>query len=194
MNKQVVVVAGPAGSGKDTIIREIMKRFPNTDYLVKATSRPPRPNEENGVEYYFMTNDQFQEEMARGNIPEHYYREKTGHYYGTYKPDLEKKLAQGKIVFAQIQIVGARYLKEQYGATTIFIMPPSLDAFEKRVRERAPMSDAEWQERKEFTERELREEAPWYDYRITNRDGKLDQSVNEVVEILRKEGYNLSHD
>lgn len=190
--RQVVVIAGPAGSGKDSIIREIMRRFPDhTDYLVKAVTRPPRPGELERGDYHFMTNEQFKEEMAKGHIPEHYYREKTGHYYGTYKPDLDKKLAEGKIVFAQIQIIGAKYLKEHYNATTFFIMPPSSDAFEERIRARAPMSDAEWQERKEFTEREIREEAPWYDYQIKNEDGKLDEAVEKVVEILKKEGYTL---
>jgi guanylate kinase len=191
MSKQVVVIAGPAGSGKDSIIREIMQRYQNADYLVKATSRAMRPGEKDGEVYHYMTNDEFKAEMEKGNIPEYYYREKTDTYYGTYKPDLDAKIAAGKIVFAQIQIVGAKYLKENYDATTFFIMPPSIDAFEKRIRARAPMSDTEWQERKEFTERELREEAPWYDYQIVNEDGKLSEAVDQVVEILKKEGYNL---
>lgn len=189
--KQVVVIAGPSGSGKDSIIRAIMARFPNTAYLVKATSRPMRPGEVAGENYHFMTNERFLAEIENGNIPEFYHRKETDTYYGTYKPDLDQKLAAGKIVFAQIQIVGAKYLKDHYDATTFFIMPPSLDAFEHRIRSRAPMSDAEWEERKKFTEREVREEAPWYDYRITNEDGKLDAAVNEVIEILRKEGYTL---
>ena len=70
-------------------------------------------------------------------------------------------------------------------------MPPSLDAFEKRVRGRSPMSEVEWQERLKFTQNEVAHEAPWYDYRISNEDGKLESAVEEVVGILKKEGYNL---
>jgi guanylate kinase len=130
--------------------------------------------------------------MEKGNILEHYYRDKTDTYYGTYKPDIEDRIARGKVVFCQLQIVGAKYMKEQYNATTFFIMPASIDAFEKRTRERSPMRDQEWKERLEFTKREIEKEAPWYDYQIKNEDGKLDATVKEVVDILTKEGYHLS--
>ena len=189
--KQVVAVAGPAGSGKDSIINGTVKRYSNAVFATNATTRAPRPNEIDGLNYYFLTNEEFLKKVADGSIPEHYHRPETDTYYGLYKPDLDKKIADGKIIFFQIQIVGARYLKENYDATTIFIMPPHLEAFEKRIRSRAPMSDAEWQERKEFTVREVREEAPWYDYRITNEDGKLSDAIDKVVEILKKEGYTL---
>lgn len=192
MKKQVVVIAGPAGSGKDSIIRNILARFPHgTAFGLNATTRAPRPGEQHSVNYFFLSNEEFLKELANGHIPEHYHRLETDTYYGLYKPDLDKKIAEDKIVFFQIQIIGAKYLKEQYGATTFFIMPPSPDAFEKRIRSRAPMSDHEWQERLAFTKREIEEEAPWYDYRITNEDGKLDEAVDSVVAILKKEGYTL---
>ena len=191
MPKHVVVIAGPAGSGKNTILFEIAKRCPNTTHMVTATTRAPRQGEKDGVDYYFWTRERFEDEMRKGNILEHYYRSETETYYGTYKLDIDEKLASGKVVLAQIQIVGAKYLKEHYGATTFFIMAPSLDAFERRVRARAPMSDVEWNERKEFTKREIEEESPWYDYKIVNEDGKLDEAVEHVIDILNKEGYSL---
>ncbi len=189
--KQVVVIAGPSGSGKDSIIRAITDRYSNAERMVTATTRAPRPGEVDGVDYHFMTNERFLSEREAGNILEFYHRPETNTYYGTYRIDIERRIAEGKIVFAQIQIVGAKYLKEHYDAVTFFIMPPSLEAFEKRIRERAPMSDAEWEERRKFTEREVREEAPWYDYRIANEDGRLEDAVEQVIEILRKEGYTL---
>lgn len=192
MQKQVVVIAGPAGSGKDSIIRGVIERYSNAAFGLTSTTRAPRPGEEHGVNYFFFSEEEFLKERDAGNIPEWYFREQTKTYYGLYKPNLDKQISEGKVVFFQIQIVGAKYLKEHYSATTIFIMPPSLDAFEKRIRARSPMSDAEWQERREFTEREVREEAPWYDYRIVNEDGKLDEAVDQVVEILSKEGYTLT--
>jgi len=191
MQKQVVVIAGPAGSGKDSVIQEIVKRFTNAERVVTATTRAMRPGEKSGISYHFMTNDQFREEIEKGNILEYYYREKTDTYYGLYKPDIEDRIARGKVVLCQLQIVGARYVKEHYDATTFFIMPPSHDAFEARIRARAPMSDEEWAERAEFTRREIEKEAPWYDYRIANEDGKLQEAAQQVVDILVKEGYQL---
>lgn len=191
MLRQVVAIAGPAGSGKDSVIRGVIAKCSNAVFAVNAVTRAPRPGEEHGKNYYFMTNEEFLREVENGNIPEHYHRKETNTYYGLYKPDLDKQIAAGKVIFFQIQIVGAKYLKEHYDGVGIFIMPPSLDAFEHRIRSRAPMTDAEWQERKAFTEREVKEEAPWYDYRIVNEDGKLDDAVNQVIEILKKEGYNL---
>ncbi len=191
MQHSVFVVAGPTGSGKDSIIRELIARYKNVEFAVNAVTRAPRPGEQDGVSYHFMTNERFLDEMAKGNIPEHYLRKSINAYYGTYKPDIDGRIARGKIVAWQGQIVGARYLKDAYNATTIFIMPSSLDAFEHRVRGRAPMTDAEWHERLEFTKRELAEEAPWYDYCIQNEEGKLNEAVEAVVAILQKDGFNL---
>lgn len=189
--RQVVIIAGPAGSGKDSIISALVKRYSNVTRMVTATTRAPRPGEEDGVDYHFMTNERFLAEKEKGNILEFYHRPATDTYYGTYKLDIENRIAAGKIVLCQIQKVGAKFFKEHYDATTIFIMPPALDAFEKRLRARAPMSDIEWEERKKITEDEVKNDAPWYDYRIVNEDGKLDEAVNAVVEILEKEGYTL---
>jgi guanylate kinase len=188
MKNRVVVIAGPSGSGKDTIVRELLTRIPGSTLVVTATTRAPRPGEVDGINYHYMDNARFKEEMAKGNILEHYYREATDTYYGTYKPDIDGRLGRGDLVFAAPQIVGAKYLKEHYGAVTVFIMPNTLEELERRIRARAPMSDVEWEERKKFTERELAEEAPWYDYRVVNADGELDKAVEGVMEVLRKEG------
>ena len=189
--KQVVVIAGPTGSGKDSIIQALLERCPGIVRTVTATTRAPRPGEVDGVNYHFFSKERFEKELAEGNILEHYHRASTDTYYGTYKPDLESRLAQDRVVVLAVQIVGARYIKEHYPSTTFFIMPESLDAFEHRIRSRAPMSDLEWQERREFTEREIKDEAPWYDYRIVNADGKLADAVAEVESILVKEGFQL---
>lgn len=189
--KHVVVIAGPAGSGKDSVINGIVARCANTTRMVTATTRTARPGEVDGVNYHFMDTERFQTEMTAGNILEHYVRPETGHMYGTYKPDIEQRIASGKVVLCQLQIVGAKYFKDHYGATTFFIMPPHSEAFEKRIRERAPMSDTEWAERQAFTKHEIAEEAPWYDYQVQNEDGKLDEAVQSVIDILRTEGYTL---
>ncbi|MDO8514276.1 MAG: guanylate kinase [bacterium] len=190
--KQVVVIAGPSGSGKNAVINEILKRYRNCVRLVTATTRSMRPAEREGVDYYFLSQEQFDAELASGNIPEHRFVPALNTYYGTYLPDLEKKIQEGKIIFAQVDIEGARLLKERYGATTIFIMPESLEQFRGRLHTRSPeWSEAEFQARMKVTEEELRVHAPQYDYRVVNANGKLEDTVHDVVDIMRKEGYNL---
>jgi len=190
--KQVVVLAGPSGSGKNAIISQILKRYPNCQRLVTATTRAMRPGEVDGVDYHFFSQERFDEELSKGNIPEHRFVPALGTYYGTYLPDLDRRLKEGHIVFAQVDIEGARLLKDRYGATSIFIMPESLEQFRGRLRARNPeWSQKEFDERMKITEHELRAHAPEYDHRVVNADGSLIETVDRVIEILRKEGYTL---
>jgi guanylate kinase len=192
MSKQVIVIAGPSGSGKNAIINRIMAECVNGERLVTATTRLPRPGEVDGVDYHFFSQEKFDEEMSAGNIPEHRFVPGLNTYYGIWLPELEQRIAAGKIVFAQVDIEGARLLKERYGATTIFIMPESLSQFESRLRARNPeWNDKEFHERMKITEQELRVHAPQYDYRVVNADGALNETVEQVMDIMRKEGYSL---
>lgn len=155
------------------------------------TTRKMREGEVQGVNYHFTDNQSFLKEIENGNILEYYYRDDTDSYYGTYKPDIENKIQDGGIAISQIQIVGARYLKENFNTTTIFIVPDSLDLLEKRVRSRAAISDVEWEERKKHTEREMQEDRHFYDYVVVNKEGKLEEAVEEVLDIMKKEGFEM---
>ena len=191
--KKVVVIAGPSGSGKNAIIDEILRRYPRSVRLVTATTRKPRPGEKDGVDYHFLTQQKFERDMARGDIPEHRFVPELNTYYGIYLPDLEEKMKTHSAVFAQVDIEGAKLLKERYHATTIFIMPANLEQFRERLEVRNPeWSDREFETRMEITEKELSEHAPQYDYRVVNADGELERAVKDVIEILEKEGYNLN--
>ncbi len=193
MSKQVVVIAGPSGSGKNAIINKLLERYHNCARLVTATTRAMRPGERDGVDYHFFSQERFDQELAAGHIPEHRFVPSLNTSYGIYTPELDKLVKAGKIVFAQVDIEGAKLLKERYRATSIFILPESLEQFKGRLRARNPeWSDKEFDARMKITENELRVHAPQYDYRIVNADGKLSETVEEVVEILRKEGYSLS--
>jgi len=193
MSKQVIVIAGPSGSGKNAIISRILERYHNGVRLVTATTRVMRPGEVDGVDYHFFTQERFDQELSAGHIPEHRFVPALGTYYGIYTPDLDKHIKAGKIVYAQVDIEGARLLKERYGATTIFIMPESIEQFRGRLRSRNPeWSQKELDARMKITENELRVHAPEYDYRVVNADGKLSETIDDVVEIMRKEGYTLS--
>ncbi len=194
-NRHVVVIAGPSGSGKNSILQAFLERFKNCARLVTATTRAPREGEREGVDYYFFSQEKFKEEMEKGMIPEHRFVSALGTYYGTYVPDLEKKLASGRIVLAQVDVEGAEgasMFKERYGAVTIFVTPGSTEEFERRVRARNPsMSEDELQKRMRIAEKEMRDYANKYDYQVMNADGKLNEAVEQVVAILKKEGYNL---
>jgi len=192
MAKQVIVLAGPSGSGKNAVIKEIQKQHPNVVRLITATTRLPRPGEVNGVDYHFMSQEQFDAAMSEGKIPEHRFVPELNTYYGTYLPDLEQKIKAGKIVFAQVDIEGARLMKEKYNATTIFIMPESIEQFKGRLRVRNPeWSQKEFDARMKITEAEIHQHSPQYDYRVINADGALPETVAQVLDIMHKEGYNL---
>lgn len=193
MSKQVVVIAGPSGSGKNAIITKLLERYHNGVRLVTATTRSMRPGETDGVDYHFFSQDRFDHELSLGHIPEHRFVPSLNTFYGIYTPDLDKHIKAGKIVYAQVDIEGARFLKDRYNASTIFIMPESIEQFRGRLRARNPeWSQREFNTRMKITEDELRTHAPQYDHRIVNADGKLAETVAEVVEIMKKEGYTLS--
>jgi len=195
MQRQVVVIAGPSGSGKNAIIQELVDRFRDCVRLVTATTRKPREGEKNGFDYYFLSREKFNSAMKDGLIPEYRFVPALGTHYGTYLPDLKKKLESGKTVFAQVDVEGAQgadMFKKEYGAVTIFVKPGSTEEFERRVRARNPsMSEDEIEKRMRIAEREMTEYADKYDYQVVNADGRLDEAVEEVVAILKKEGYNL---
>ena len=195
MQRQVVVIAGPSGSGKNAIIQALTERFHNCVRLVTATTRKPREGERDGIDYYFLSLEKFNEAMETGLIPEHRFVPALGTHYGTYLPDLEKKLAAGRIVLAQVDVEGAKgaqMFKERYNAVTIFVLPGSSEEFERRVRARNPsMSEDELKKRMHIAEVEMKEYANKYDYQVVNADGKLEKAVEEVVAILKKEGYTL---
>ncbi len=193
MSKQVVVIAGPTGSGESTITNEILRRYPDrVRRLVTATTRLPRGDERDRVDYYFFTKERFAEEKAKENILESTYIENRDTYYGTYKPDFEEKLAHGFLVIINPDIVGAKHYKEHYNATTIFIYPASIYELERRLRVRNPdMGAEEIAFRLHNAAHEIEHEQSFYDYKVLNTDGKLAEAVDTVVEILKKEGYNL---
>lgn len=191
--KQVVVIAGPSGSGETTITNEIVRRFPGrVQRLVTATTRRPRADEKNGVDYYFITEEEFMRYKKEGGILESTYIPNRNTYYGTYASDLYDKLDSGKIVVVNPDLVGAKYYKRNFNAVTIFIVPENIDIIERRLRQRNPeLSGEDIDKRRANAEAEMLNEKSFYDYVIVNADGKLNEAVDEVVEILKKEGYNL---
>ncbi len=186
---KVLVISGPTGAGESTITNKLIEMDKRFIRLVTATTRPPREGEQNGVDYYFMSQDVFKNAIKTGDIIEYTYVKSRDVYYGSYKPDLEKKLNDGYIVIVNPDIVGAKYYKERYNAVTIFIMPKSIEELRDRLMKRDQTSVDEIDIRIEDAKREINEEREYYDYEVINENGKLNEAIEEIMGILAKEEY-----
>lgn len=190
--KQVLVIAGPTASGESTFTHELTEAFENFTKLVSATTREPRLNEQNGIDYYFFSKEEFFNEIEAGNILEHTYVPNRDAYYGAYKPDLDAKLIKGLNIIANTDPKGAQFFKREYGAITIFLKPKSLEVIEDRLRRRDPdITEEEVQKRVASAQKEIEEAKGRFDYLVWNTDGEFANTLIEVVEILKKEGYSV---
>ena len=177
----VIVVTGPSGAGKGTLIRQLLKRVPELDATVSATTREQRPGERDGVEYYFLPLSDFIDRVDRDEFLEHV-RYVSGHRYGTLRSELERIAGHGKVPLLELETEGALRVKHDVpGAVTIFISA-HVEELERRLRERATESAGEIHERIELAERQL-EQALDFDYIVENDE--LDRSVTELIELVR---------
>lgn len=184
MNKGLLfVVSAPAGCGKDTILEQVFKKSPTAAYSISATTRAPRPGEEDGVHYFFHTRESFEQMIKENAVLE--YTEYCGNYYGTPRSGVEQKLAQGKDVILKIEVNGAMNIKKLYpDCTLIFILPPSMAELERRLRKRGTETEEKIIERTAQARAEL-EYAKNYDYLIVN--GELETAVDDLIAVIRAE-------
>ncbi len=136
-NGRLIIISAPSGAGKSTMIRYLLAQNLNIQFSISATSRPPRGEEKNGVEYYFLTPDEFRERIDADEFLE-YEEVYEGRFYGTLKSEVERILKQGKNVIFDVDCVGALNIKKVYAdrALTIFVMPPSVDVLRQRLEKR----------------------------------------------------------
>lgn len=183
----IFIIAGPTGVGESVITRGIINKIPNFTRLVTATTRPPRLNEKNGVDYYFFSKQEFESAIEKGEILEYTYVKNRDAHYGSYKKDLEEKLERELNIIINPDVVGAKFYKENYGAVTIFIKPASLDDLKKRLIKRDPnISKEELAKRLANAENEIENEEKFYDYSVVNEEGKLDEAIAKTAEIIKK--------
>ncbi|MDR2686888.1 MAG: guanylate kinase, partial [Oscillospiraceae bacterium] len=131
----LVVLSGPSGSGKDTVLGELCKTADNLELSVSLTSRERRPWEFDGTHYYFVTREYFEEKLRAGEILEH--TQYNGNYYGTPKASIDEWLALGKTVILEIEVEGAARIRAIYpDCVSVFLLPPSLEVLEQRLHRR----------------------------------------------------------
>ncbi len=182
MNEQrrLLVVSGPSGAGKDTVVKCLRQAHPEIELSVSATTRPMRPGEAQGVDYYYMTNEQFEEKISRGEMLEHV--NYCGKYYGTPKSEVDKRISAGITVVLVIEVIGAANIKRLYPESTlVFIMPPSMDELAARLRGRGTEDEATVQKRLARAKEELQEKDA-YDFAIVNDD--VSRCAQELYDIL----------
>ncbi len=176
----VLVVTGPSGAGKGTLIRELLRRVPDLGVTVSATTRDRRPGEQEGREYWFLTPEEFLARIEAGEFLEHV-EYVSGHRYGTLRSELARIRANGHIPLLELETEGAlRVKREEPGAVTIFISA-AVDELERRLRERATESSGEIGERIALAREQL-EQAGDFDYVVENDD--LDRAVEELVQLV----------
>lgn len=177
------VVSAPAGCGKDTILAELFKKTDAAGYAVSATTRAPREGEINGVHYHFLTREDFSEKIKLGEVLE--YTEYCGNFYGTLKKSVDELVLSGKDAVLKIEVEGAMNIKKMFPeACLVFILPPSLEVLEKRLRGRGTETEEKIRERTLQAKNEL-EFAKNYDYLVVNDD--LDEAVEDLLAIFRAE-------
>ena len=177
----VFVIAAPSGTGKTTVCRRILATDPQLRLSVSHTTRAPRAGERDGVDYHFVEDRRFRELVDRNAFLEH--AEYGGHAYGTSWQAIEAPLAAGEDVVLEIEVQGARQVRERLpAACLIFLLPPDLEVLERRLRARGTDTEAVIQKRMALVDRELAA-AGIFDYAIVNDD--LDRAVEDVLAVIR---------
>ena len=180
--RRAVLFSAPSGSGKTTIIRRLMQYFDCFEFSISATSRQPRAGEQHGVDYYFLTPEEFEQRVQQGHFLE-WEEVYAGTRYGTLKSEIDRICQKNKVVIFDVDVKGGINLKRYFGddALAIFVMPPSIEVLEQRLRGRGTESEESILKRLGRSAKEL-EEAPRFDVTIVNDD--LDKAVEKTRQVI----------
>lgn len=180
---KIIIFSAPSGSGKSTIINYLMQQGLNLHFSVSATSRPPRGAEQNGVEYYFLTLEDFKQRIAQGEFLEYeeVYKDR---FYGTLKSQVDAQLAKGENVVCDVDVLGGQNIKKHYGqrALSLFIQPPSIEVLRQRLEGRGTDSPEVINDRIARAEFEL-SFADKFDHVVVNDD--LQQAQAEALALIQ---------
>ncbi len=180
-----IVISGPAGSGKGTVVKLLREKLPTIGFSVSATTRAPRPGEVNGVHYHYITREEFEDKLSKNEVLEH--TEYCGNYYGTLKSEADKVISEGRDLILEIEVDGATQIKKACpDAVCVMLLPPGAKALEARLRGRGTETD-EVIKRRLARAREELEYLPSYDYVIVNGDNQADECAERLYSIIKAE-------
>jgi guanylate kinase len=179
-----IIFSAPSGAGKTTIVHRLLQEIPSLSFSVSACSREARPTEKDGVDYYFLTADEFKNKIENQEFIE-WEEVYANNFYGTLTSEIEKIWNANKTVIFDVDVIGGLNLKRYFGDKTlaVFVQPPSLEILEKRLRSRKTESEEKIQVRIKKATIEM-ERANEFDYILVNNE--LDLAVNEIKEIVLK--------
>jgi len=181
----LVVLSGPSGVGKDAVLARMRKSGCPLHYVITATTRPKRAKEKNGVNYHFLSRKEFQQMIDKHQFLE--WAKVYGNYYGVPKDEITSALSQGVDTIVKVDVQGAATIKEILPqAVFVFLMPPSMEALEKRLRRRRSESSEDLALRLERAKGEIKS-LPLFDYVITSHQNKLDEVVSQIDAIIAAE-------
>ena len=187
-NGIMLVVSGPAGSGKGTVNAMLLARD-DFAFSVSATTRAPRPGEINGVNYHYITREEFLSRIDSGDMLE--YTEYCGNFYGTPKKEAEEVLHSGKNLILEIEVEGAQNVKKKYpDAVLVLLLPPSYSEQEARLRSRGTETEEKILERLARAKEEVAL-ADLYDYVVYNYDGRADEAAEQILAIVTAEKLSV---
>jgi guanylate kinase len=179
----VFIISAPSGSGKSTLVDGLMKRVKGLTFSISYTTRMPRGKERSGQNYYYISREDFEERIRRGEFLEH--AEVFGNYYGTHRSVLERAEREGKDLVLDIDVQGARQLKSRIAdAVSVFILAPSRKILEQRLRDRSEDPDEVIRRRLREAAEEIRSYAA-YDYIVVNRE--VEEAVDTLASIVKAE-------
>jgi guanylate kinase len=187
----IIVISGPSGVGKDAVLQLMRQRKLPLHFVVTMTSRPMRENEREGVDYFFVSCEQFEQMIARGEMLEHarVYKD----YKGIPRSQVEEALASGKDVILRLDVQGAARIRDLYPeAILIFLIPSSQEEWLQRLNERKSESQESLKLRVETARMEI-ERIPEFDYLVVNSEGQLEQTVDAIESIIIGEHHRVMH-
>ena len=179
---RLIVISAPSGSGKTSIAKEILRKYPDMLFSISATTRSRRSGEKEGKDYFFLTKEEFAERVKKGDLVE--WEEIYGDHYGTLRSEVEKALRSGRVMMFDVDVKGALSIKKNFPeAVLIFIKPPSVDALKERLVKRKTEDERALRRRLERASMEL-EQGKHFDYQVVNED--LRKAIEAVDGIIRK--------